>query len=390
MTSSERGLRVAVVTGTFFEEQLHIWRACREAGVDLTLVGTDFNPYRGEWPWQSEVPTDVPAVVLRPVRIRPRKSHHWWVYPKLGRALKELQPDIVHVRFEPWTPLTLHVLLLKKTGRIHAKVVVHGDEFTYWNGHSPKRLLRRAVLRSVFAHLDGYACINSMGAALARVRGLRENVPAVALPAIVPDLNRFKPASASDRRLLRRKLGLPLDKVVVAYVGRLEPEKGVLDLLAAASVVGTSDFFVAVWGSGSLRARVSASLAESTDVCGRFLGPLDLAQVAEAMQASDIVAVPSRAGFNEQFGRVAVEAMACSCAVVATRSGALGEVVADGGVLVDADNVQALANALRELICDRDQRLLLGVRGRDRVLRQFAPATVARAAIDFWSAVAAR
>lgn len=387
--TSDRSPRVAVLTATLFDQQLHVWRACRQAGVDISLVGTDFNPYQGEWPWQSQVPDDVPTVVLRPLRIRPRKGHHWWIYPGLRRALRELQLDVVHVRFEPWTPMTLHVLLLRATGQIRAKVVVHGDEFTFWNGHSPKRVLRRAVLRTVFARLDGYACLNSKGANLARTHGLRRGAPATALSAIVPDLKRFTPASASDRRLLRKKLGLPLNKVVVSYIGRLEPEKGILDLLAAASLVDTSDFFLAVWGRGSLQGRVDASLAESDGVLGRFFGPLEMAQVAEAMQASDVVVVPSRAGCNEQFGRVAVEAMACSCAVLATRSGALGEVVADGGMLVEADNVDALANALRGLVSDPNLRGALGARGRERALRRFAPAAVAQETIRFWSAAMA-
>jgi glycosyltransferase involved in cell wall biosynthesis len=229
-----------------------------------------------------------------------------------------------------------------------------------------------------------------LGVKLAQSHGLRRGIPAAALAAQVPDPNWFKPAQRSIRRDLRVQLGLPLYDVVVGYIGRLEPEKGILDLLAAAALVRSSDFFVGVWGLGSLRERVDASLGENRSVRGRFLGALDLRMVADAMRACDIVVVPSRAECNEQFSRVAVEAMSCGCALVATQSGALADVVADGGLLVEANDVRALANALQHLVCDPDQRLLLGARARERFLLRFSPQAIAQAAIEFWSEVASR
>ena len=383
-----RPRRVVVVRGTFFAEQLHLWRACREAGINLGFVGTTFNPYGGMWPWHSDVPTDIPSEDLEPLRLRPRRGHHWWVYPKLARALNAFQPDIVHIHSEPWTPLTLQILLLKKARRIRAKVVVHGDEFTYWQrSFSPKRLVRRAVLRFVLSSLDGYACVSSYGASQARQHGLRDDVPSAHLPAIVPNVDRFCPASAIDKRRLRRVLGLPLDKVVVGYVGRLEPEKGVLDVLAAATDIRHEQLFLAVWGAGTLQDRIVELLRGGSQAPGRFLGSLDLVAVAETVRGCDIVVVSEQGRMNEQFGRVAVEAMSCSCAVLATRSGALAEVVGDGGMIIAPDNPTDLAQGLRKLVSDADQRLLRGMKGRDRVVHQFAPTAVAQQVIDFWSAV---
>src|SRR4051812_46234496 len=123
-------LRVAIVRGTLFPEQLHIWRACCAAGVELTLIGTDHNPYKDEWPWQPGVADDVPTVVLQPLKLRPRRTHLWWVYPQLAAVLDRLQPEIVHARSESWAPLVWHLLLLKKLRRVSSKIVVHGDEFT--------------------------------------------------------------------------------------------------------------------------------------------------------------------------------------------------------------------------------------------------------------------
>src|SRR5262249_6024579 len=131
------------------------------------------------------------------------------------------------------------------------------------------------------------------------------------------------------------------------------------------------------WGAGSQQSRVAATLQHDPNISGRYLGVLDLAQVAGALQASDILVVPSRVDWNEQFGRVAVEAMACACAVVATTSGALGEVVAEGGVLVEPNAPRQLASVIRALALSRDLRLSLGRRGRDRVTEGLTPAAVA-------------
>ncbi|MFA7430963.1 MAG: glycosyltransferase family 4 protein, partial [Rhodospirillaceae bacterium] len=52
--------------------------------------------------------------------------------------------------------------------------------------------------------------------------------------------------------------------------------------------------------------------------------------------------------WNEPFGRVALEAMACGAAVVASRCGGLPEVVGDAGILVEPGHRAALVNALHE------------------------------------------
>jgi glycosyltransferase involved in cell wall biosynthesis len=82
----------------------------------------------------------------------------------------------------------------------------------------------------------------------------------------------------------------------------------------------------------------------------------------------DVVAVPSldTPRWSEQFGRVAVEAMAAGVPVVVSDSGALAEVVCGAGALVPQGDVGALAEALRRVSGDAAERQRMGRSGHER------------------------
>ena len=114
-------------------------------------------------------------------------------------------------------------------------------------------------------------------------------------------------------------------------MGRLVEQKGVRDLLEAARLPEAGDPYIAIWGSGPLASLVEEALGTG-GVRGRYGGPLPRSEVANALRAADVVAVPSRSktDWREHFGRVVVEAMFSGCAVVAYASGAIPEVAGDG------------------------------------------------------------
>jgi glycosyltransferase involved in cell wall biosynthesis len=140
---------------------------------------------------------------------------------------------------------------------------------------------------------------------------------------------------------------------VVGFVGRIEPRKGVLDLIAAAPAIR----------AGSPGAEV---VIVGDDPWGAF--PDYLAQVRAAqdvvhvpwhdnaaglMRHFDVLVAPSH---QEPFGTVLSEAMAVGTPVVATRVGGLAEVVDDGvtGLLVEPGEPDALAAAILEVLARRD------------------------------------
>jgi glycosyltransferase involved in cell wall biosynthesis len=88
---------------------------------------------------------------------------------------------------------------------------------------------------------------------------------------------------------------------------------------------------------------------------------------------------------EEGFGLPALEAMACGTPVVASRRGALPEVIGDAGILVDAENEGALTAALTRVLGDPDQRAQLATRGLLRA-REFAAERTAGRVVDLLQA----
>jgi D-inositol-3-phosphate glycosyltransferase len=175
-------------------------------------------------------------------------------------------------------------------------------------------------------------------------------------------------------------VGVPCDKDMLLFVGRVEPLKGIDTLLEAMALLkqqGTLDrhpMCVAVIGGdpeagpeqitdemGRLKA-MSASL--DIDDVVTFLGKRDQDTLPYYYSAAIAVVVPSH---YESFGLVALEAMACGRPVVASETGGLAFLVRDNetGFHVPAGDAQALADRLRRLVEDEVLRTRLGRQAAD-------------------------
>jgi glycosyltransferase involved in cell wall biosynthesis len=141
----------------------------------------------------------------------------------------------------------------------------------------------------------------------------------------------------------------------VLFAGRLSPEKGIRELMAAANGMP-----LVVAGDGPLRDEVPGAL-----------GFVPHGELERLYAASAVVACPS---YREGFGVVCSEAMAHGKPVVASAVGGLLDLVVDGetGILVPPGDVGALRAALETLLADRDLRLRLGAAGRARIRDVFS------------------
>lgn len=113
----------------------------------------------------------------------------------------------------------------------------------------------------------------------------------------------------------------------------------------------------------------------------RWVSDVDYETMVQLYAESAIAVVPS---LYEGFGLPAVEAMACGIPLVSSDGGALAEVVADGGQVVPAGDVDAMTHALDALLGDEGARRELGSRGRERAERFFSWDVCAQRLVDYY------
>ncbi len=169
------------------------------------------------------------------------------------------------------------------------------------------------------------------------------------------DLQRFDPAAVTPDRIacLRRHYGLDAAKRLVFMPARLSRSKGHLHLLEALARLGFADWQALLVGPDAGRGEMRRQLirhAETLGIADRVRVAPHCADMPAAYAMADVVVVASVQ--PEGFGRVPVEAQAMGRPVIATRVGALPELVDPGvtGWLVPPADPIALAHALTEVL----------------------------------------
>ncbi|HEY0706942.1 MAG TPA: glycosyltransferase family 4 protein [Polyangia bacterium] len=153
-----------------------------------------------------------------------------------------------------------------------------------------------------------------------------------------------------DRAAARATLGLASDAHLVVYVGRVEPAKGIPELLTAFETIAAADpkAALAIVGGGSLKDRCAQAAAAFP---GRVhvAGPRPLEEVSTWVAASDLVTLPSH---NEGTPNVVLEALAGGRRVVATNVGGIPDLITTPalGELVPPRDPDALAAALLRVL----------------------------------------
>jgi glycosyltransferase involved in cell wall biosynthesis len=170
---------------------------------------------------------------------------------------------------------------------------------------------------------------------------------------------------------------------IVAVSSSDSPIKGVKVLLEAVDKLRTGrEVELVVVGKPNPDGPVAKAVKDLglTDVV-RFVAGLTDDGIAELLASAEIAVVPS---LYEGFSIPAVEAMACATPLIASRAGALPEVVGDDAVLVTPGDPAELADALGALFDDDDRRHALGAAGRRRVESSYTWRAVAEAMVEVY------
>jgi len=300
------------------------------------------------------------------------------------RELEEFRPDVVHIHnFFPLLSPAVHKAC-KRAGTATVQTL-HNYRPICTSG----QLLRNGRLCDLCVHgspLWGvvYRCFrnsvigSSAVACMIATHRKRETWST--------DVDRFIVPSEFGRRLFT-DAGFPYDRMDVKpnfiedpgeapqkmrkgvlFAGRLSQEKGIKVLLEASIRYG---FPLRVAGEGP----ESAAFRTSAPTNVVFLGRLSREAVLEEMRRAAVVAVPSL--WYEPFGLVILEAFACETPVVASRLGALSEIIDDGetGFLVPAGAADKLGERIQQLLDSPSLSQQFGRAGRHTYLKKYTPAT---------------
>ena len=176
----------------------------------------------------------------------------------------------------------------------------------------------------------------------------------------------------SARRRLRSELGLEGDALLLGMVCRLVEQKGIPYALEAMRRLRTQypRAHLVIAGDGE-KADELRRLASALGIADRTHWLGWRSDAADLMSAFDLLLVPS---LWEGFGLVLLEAMARRVPVIASRVGAIPEVIIHGesGILVEPRDVAAQAGAMARLLDDRALRKYMGLLGAARLEERFS------------------
>lgn len=354
--------------------QMAPWQGASDHGIEIHLACAPFDDF-GRVP-EVEPPDSIRVHRLNPLRLR--RGQTWWLYPGLGGLIKDLDPDLIHVATEAYG------LLFSQLDFRRYPVTGHIADNIWSFGPRAERAIRLRRAARVLRRLSGLASWNQAGLALARSFGLRDGVPTVVAPSRLSASEPFERA-ASERMSHRRALGLDTD-CIVGFVGRLSPEKGLDWLIESfAASDGRHRSRLVVYGSGVLEDSCR-QLAARLGLDVTFAGAVPPERIPAVLAALDILVVPSVTlpDKAEQFSRIAVEAMFSGTPVIASRSGAIPEVIGYAGKLVAEGSRPELKGALDLLIGDPALRSALGEQGKAYAKTHYSADVLGANLADFW------
>ncbi|MBC7898406.1 MAG: glycosyltransferase family 4 protein [Cytophagaceae bacterium] len=288
--------------------------------------------------------------------------------PAVSALLARHRPEVLLLQFTPFLSAIPWIARMRGVDRVY--FVDQGSHPAGWTDRGTP-LWKQWVARVLTSPLTSVLSISDYNLRVLRARGF---LPVSKTLRLYNAAQVSRPHDPALGNAFRRRHGIPLDRTVVAQVSWMIPEKGIPDLLEAARISLEQDqtLHFMFGGEGPCRAEyeakaVSLGLADRVTFTGLVRDP----HGEGLFDAADIVCQMSR--WEEAFGYVIAEAMAVDRPVIATRVGAIPELVIheQTGVLVERGDYAAAAAAILRLSADETLRRRLGQAGRKRAEQEF-------------------
>jgi len=297
-------------------------------------------------------------------RIPLRRGYRWFVsnvvfIPHIGWLYQKHAFDLLRVHSLRFTGPA--ALAARRLYRLSVPVVAHHHHLDRdrWTDHLERRVVQHCDLIITVSQFSRQQLISELGVPPERVHVVYNGVS-----------NACRPWPRDENLAARWKLA---DRRVLLYLGSLKARKNLPVLLQALRLMlqEQDDISLVLVGRGESEGALRLQARDlGLEEAVRFVGFVPEAEKVSWYNLADVFVLPSRL---EGFGLVAAEAMACGKPVVASRAGALPEVVADGetGLLCDPADPADFARAILHLLRDRNLARAMGQAGLERVARLF-------------------
>lgn len=280
-------------------------------------------------------------------------------YAEIKKALADFKPDVVHVQISD--PIGLSVVFYARRHNIPVVTTEHNQPEVLTGPMKLPNVVKKpidALLSSYFRNRQSKSDFVTMPTKQAidyLLTGHSIDVPVAAVSNGV-DLSNFKPGKASKE--MYEKYGVPQDKTILLYVGRVDPEKNiglVIDAFKKARVKLPKTELIIV-GDGVDKARLERLVNDSDckDLV-KFLGRVVPPDLYEIYKMGDVFVTASEI---ETQGIVLIEAAATGLPLIAVDRGAVSEVCRDNenGYLCEPGNVDEIGNAMVKIVSNPELR----------------------------------
>ncbi len=307
-----------------------------------------------------------------------------WAFPnkaEIGRDLRAFRPDVVHLA----TEFSMGFAGLRAAQDLRVPVVAsaHTDYERYAARYGLAWAVRPGwpYLRWFYGHAHRVLCPTSIYARFLHSRGITHT--GVWTRGV--NTEEFNPRHRSTE--FRTRAGAGPDDPIVAYVGRLAPEKNLPLLLESWATLHRRHpkARLVLVGEGLMENTLRRANLPNVHMTGYVHGHA----LAEAYASSDIFAFPST---TETFGNVLIEAMSSGVASVAANAGGVPEFADHGrnALLAAPDNADSLTECLDRLLSDLPLRRRLAENARTTALNRQWDGIFDRLLGDYEEAIAAR
>jgi L-malate glycosyltransferase len=336
----------------------------------------------------EEVNVEEPFTVRRLDEFPKGKEFTQFFYVGLDKVFREKQFDFILVDVEAWGVAKWQAWLLAKVWQRRAL-------FGEFNWENVRRNGIKGQILSMVYHLSALAddftiAGNQACRALLLAHGVDSARNLVAAQLGV-DIELFRPVDEREKSACRERLGLPMNGFLIGFCGRLVPEKGLIELRGALQRVWAvrRDVHLVLLGHGPLAQDPGFSREPGITL----LSSRPHFEVPAFMQSLDLFILPSKPVrepdhvWEEQFGHVLIEAMACGVPAIGSDSGAIPEVVGERKGIFRHGSADSIYEKLTSLLEAPEELAAMAGRQRERVMQYYSHQAVARLYATFLKSI---